>query len=100
MWYLDDIVFCKSLLIPWGHFNRHILTLFETRDLKEIRILFFISTIRVQYWNQIEKFQNETLVYYYTCWIFCITVNFWCSTFFCINEMFSKLKTSLEAYLF
>ena len=28
--------------------NRHVLVLFETTDLKEVRLLFFIFTIRVQ----------------------------------------------------
>ena len=40
--------FYKSLLISWGFFNRHVLALFEASNWKEVRILFFISIIRLQ----------------------------------------------------
>ena len=33
---------------PEVFFNRHVVALFDTRDLNEVCILFFISTIRAQ----------------------------------------------------
>ena len=33
---------------PWALFNRHVLVLLEASSLKEVRILFFISIIRLQ----------------------------------------------------
>ena len=51
-------------------FNRHVLALFEISELKEVRILFFISTIREQSYTKMKnskiKFENEALVYH-TC---------------------------------
>ena len=37
----QDIFFYKRFLIPWGLFNRHVLALFETSDLKEVLVSFF-----------------------------------------------------------
>ena len=59
MWQLEDIVFNKSLSIPPGLFNCHVLALFETNDLKEVRFFFYLrnkSTMliakwKVQKWN-------------------------------------------------
>ena len=42
---------------------RHVSALFETSNLKEACILFFISIIRVQCQDQNEKFKNEADVY-------------------------------------
>ena len=49
------IAFCKSLLLPWGLFNRRVLKLFEISFLEKVRISSFISTIRVQYLYQNKK---------------------------------------------
>ena len=37
----------KSLAITLNFFNRHVLAVFEMSDLKEVRILFLISTTKV-----------------------------------------------------
>ena len=42
MWYLEDIDIEAS-------FNRHVLGIFETGDLKEVHILYFISAITLNY---------------------------------------------------
>ena len=41
VYYSKTFFFYKRFLIPWGLFNRHVLALFETSDLKEVIVLFF-----------------------------------------------------------
>ena len=56
MWLLENI-FPKSLSL-WDSFNRHIVALFETIVLKEIRILRSLRSSVL-----IAKFKNKAIVY-------------------------------------
>ena len=56
MWLLENI-FPKSLSL-WDSFNRHIVALFETSVLKEIRILRSLRSSVL-----IAKFKNKAIVY-------------------------------------
>ena len=42
MWYLEDVIFSKSLSLLWNFFNRHIVVFFEISVLKEVRILRYL----------------------------------------------------------
>ena len=39
---MEDVIFSKSLSLPWGFFNSHIIVFFETSVLKEVRILRYL----------------------------------------------------------
>ena len=63
---MKDIVFLKVYCYPEVSSNRHFLALFETSDLKEVCVLFFISIMRLQCYGSIslknEKNQNLNLM--------------------------------------
>ena len=39
---LEDVIFSKSLLLPWYFLNRHNVIFFETSVLEEVRILRYL----------------------------------------------------------
>ena len=45
---IGTTTFTKVYSYPDVLFNRHVLAFFETSDLKEVRVSFFISTIKVK----------------------------------------------------
>ena len=42
MWWLEDITFCKSLLLTLCFFKRYTVAFFEINVLKEVRILRYL----------------------------------------------------------
>ena len=58
--------FYKSLLLPCGFFNRHVVAFFAVSALKEVCILSVISTITVQclFKKVTAKFQNKAAAYH------------------------------------
>ena len=51
----------QSLLLLWDYLSRHIVALFETSVLKEVRILRYLHNISAVL---IPKFQNKAIVYF------------------------------------
>ena len=64
MWWLEDIIFDKSLSLLWDSFNRLIVAFFETSVLKEVRILSILSPHYSANNDEvlIPKFQSKTIV--------------------------------------
>ena len=42
MWWLEDVIFPKSVSLLWNFFTRHVHFFFETSALKEVRILRYL----------------------------------------------------------
>ena len=58
--------FIKDYCYPEALFSRHVLMVFETSDIKLVRILIAIPTILIPKlkYNANTKVQNETLIYH------------------------------------
>ena len=98
------IAFGKSLSLLWDSFSRHIAIFFETRALKEVRILRYLHNIIAVL---IPKFQNKAIIYFtgqtFVTYfrvtllrsLFCD-----CSTLFFINEFSLKNSKPLWKHVF
>ena len=111
MSYLENVIFFKSLWLLRDFFNRHIVVLFETSVLKEVRILLYSHNKSTVLMLMLILSSKIKLSYFYHAilctWIifvadvfmiaFLTLLLFHCSSFFIINEFFWKTQNISES---
>ena len=110
MWWLEDVIFSKSLSLLWNFFNHHIVVLFETSLLKEVHILrspylhnnsavlilMLMLSSKIKLYYTMLKYARKSFIVDFFMIFFALFI-FDCFTLFFKNKFFWKTKKISES---